>query len=296
MPLPPALLARLQKRGIVQIESDILEPDKKSENEKSQNKLNSEPEEEVIAEDYDDPYKVSQPSIEADPTEEGEENFAIGCPNKYNIYHECTTFCHEHWGLGKKQASPTTDRKRLRMLKKYPLPKGWEEVYDPGVGRHYYWNTITDEVSWLSPSHPKAKVSLPAAKLRAIMKEAEDEDMDDQGDEDMSGSDSESDEGEEKEDLEEDIRRGHQERDRHSGRDRSGRGRRRPEDKDLDPMDPAAYSDTPRGTWSTGLERKGEAKTGADTTASGPLYQMRPYPAPGAILRMNADMKPKAKK
>jgi len=86
-------------------------------------------------------------------------------------------------------------------------------------------------------------------------------------------------------------------------------------DRTLDPMDPASYSDIPRyaflfikihrltymylikflficishrrGKWSDGLAKHNEAKTGADTTASGPLYQMRPYPSPGAVLRSN---------
>ena len=44
-----------------------------------------------------------------------------------------------------------------------------------------------------------------------------------------------------------------------------------------------------RGTWASGLERGIEAKTGVDSTASGPLFQMRPYPNPGAILKMNQD-------
>ena len=46
------------------------------------------------------------------------------------------------------------------MLTKYasPLPEGWKEKYDPGTGRHYYWCTRTDRVSWLPPGHPKAKV------------------------------------------------------------------------------------------------------------------------------------------
>jgi polyglutamine-binding protein 1 len=78
-------------------------------------------------------------------------------------------------------------------------------------------------------------------------------------------------------------------------------------------MDPAAYSDIASGNWSTGLVD--ETKTGVDgiffgtkkikfffklkfpfiktiltpsinlVTASGPLFQQRPYPAPGAILR-----------
>lgn len=47
-----------------------------------------------------------------------------------------------------------------------------------------------------------------------------------------------------------------------------------------------------RGKWSDGLARHNEAKTGADTTASGPLYQMRPYPSPGAVLRSNKTTKP----
>lgn len=46
-----------------------------------------------------------------------------------------------------------------------------------------------------------------------------------------------------------------------------------------------------RGSWSTGLVSGDEAKTGVDATASGPLFQMRPYPSPGAILRANAGMK-----
>jgi len=46
-----------------------------------------------------------------------------------------------------------------------------------------------------------------------------------------------------------------------------------------------------RGNWSTGLEIKGSAKTGADVTAAGPLFQQRPYPSPGAILRMNEGKK-----
>uniref|UniRef100_S4RZC6 Polyglutamine-binding protein 1 n=1 Tax=Petromyzon marinus TaxID=7757 RepID=S4RZC6_PETMA len=67
------------------------------------------------------------------------------------------------------------------------------------------------------------------------------------------------------------------------------RGRDKKEKEELDPMDPSAYSDAPRGNWSAGLQRKGDAKTGADTTASGPLFQQRPYPSPGAVLRANAE-------
>jgi len=50
-------------------------------------------------------------------------------------------------------------------------------------------------------------------------------------------------------------------------------------------MDPAAYSEVPRGTWASGL--KNDTVTGVDSTASGPLFQQRPYPSPGDILRAN---------
>ncbi|KAM8793671.1 polyglutamine-binding protein 1 [Eudromia elegans] len=74
---------------------------------------------------------------------------------------------------------------------------------------------------------------------------------------------------------------------RHKGPGAGG-GRK---DEELDPMDPSAYSDAPRGTWSSGLPKRNEAKTGADTTAAGPLFQQRPYPSPGAVLRANAEAK-----
>jgi hypothetical protein len=32
---------------------------------------------------------------------------------------------------------------------------------------YYFWNTITDEVSWLPPHHPNARISLSAQKLRS---------------------------------------------------------------------------------------------------------------------------------
>eukprot|EP00252_Welwitschia_mirabilis_P020859 TRINITY_DN51_c0_g3_i1.p1 TRINITY_DN51_c0_g3~~TRINITY_DN51_c0_g3_i1.p1 ORF type:complete len:696 (-),score=188.90 TRINITY_DN51_c0_g3_i1:306-2393(-) len=62
-----------------------------------------------------------------------------------------------------------------------------------------------------------------------------------------------------------------------------------PSDMDeLDPMDPSSYSDAPRGGWVVGL--KGVQPRAADTTATGPLFQQRPYPSPGAVLRKNAEI------
>lgn len=65
------------------------------------------------------------------------------------------------------------------------------------------------------------------------------------------------------------------------------RSKRDAKDGALDPMDPASYSDVPRGKWSAGLENE-NTKVGVDSTVSGTNFQMRPYPAPGAVLRANA--------
>merc|ERR1719376_706757 len=70
-----------------------------------------------------------------------------------------------------------------------------------------------------------------------------------------------------------------------------GRGHKRPRRANndaLDPMDPASYGDCPRGGWSAGMPDQTDAKTGVDSTVSGPLFQQRPYPSPGAVLRKNA--------
>ena len=56
-------------------------------------------------------------------------------------------------------------------------------------------------------------------------------------------------------------------------------------EEEVDPMDPSAYSDAPKGSWGVGL--LGSQPGAADTTAGGPLFQSRPYPSPGAVLRAN---------
>ncbi|OWM73111.1 hypothetical protein CDL15_Pgr001225 [Punica granatum] len=88
---------------------------------------------------------------------------------------------------------------------------------------------------------------------------------------------------------------------RSSSKPPMGRGNRRDsrkrvysEDDELDPMDPSSYSDAPRGGWVVGL--KGVQPRAADTTATGPLFQQRPYPSPGAVLRKNAEIASQSKK
>ncbi|GJQ69996.1 hypothetical protein Trydic_g13362 [Trypoxylus dichotomus] len=201
----------------------------------------------------------------------------IGCPNKNNIYHECTNWCQIHW-KGVIIPDPRYSRNVKRMLEKYPLPNNWTEVFDKGIGRYYYWNMETDVVSWLPPKHPKAIPTECTAKLRMRLHQPRRE----------SGPD-----------RDRDRRRDHRDRHHRDKRDRdrrdddkrrhddNDRGRRKPKNDDLDPMDPSAYSDIPRGTWSDGLENKSKA----DVTASGALYQQRPYPSPGDVLNENKKLK-----
>ncbi|XP_006903390.1 PREDICTED: polyglutamine-binding protein 1 isoform X2 [Elephantulus edwardii] len=246
MPLPVALQTRLAKRGILK----HLEP---------------EPEEEIIAEDYDD-----------DPVD-----------------YEAT---------------------RLEGL-----PPSWYKVFDPSCGLPYYWNVDTDLVSWLSPHDPNSIVTKSAKKLRSINAgKLADRPKGEEGHVKtfmFSDAEEKSDRGQDKLDRDRDRGCDKVDRDRERDRDRDRgydkvdreeakerRHHRREEvapypkskkasrkDEELDPMDPSSYSDAPRGTWSTGLPKRNEAKTGADTTAAGPLFQQRPYPSPGAVLRANAE-------
>jgi polyglutamine-binding protein 1 len=264
MPLPAALLARLKQRGIVKAASTV----------------ENDPEEEVIAEDYDDPEpKETAPVIkhfQPVPLADGET--VAGCPNKYNIYHECTSFCRQTWSGGKQVPSPKTERKYKRLLKRYPLPEGWQEVWESGVACFYFWNTVNDEVSWLPPHHPKAKVSISAAKLKSMMKE-ENLDRDDSNDEDGESDEEQSDDSESPSEASEEsepekdaqpkavIRPPPPKRPRQFERKTFGQERRgKVKRNDVDPMDPSAYSDTcPKGKWADGLDTKGSDNPNQDT-------------------------------
>ncbi|XP_075235853.1 poly-glutamine tract binding protein 1 [Lycorma delicatula] len=304
MPLPSALAARLAKRGLI-TKNVTVEEKTKTDNARVQN--NAEIEEEVIAENYDDQEnqgnslnRINSRTVddELDDNELANRKYRgySGCPNKYNVYHECTLFCKEHWKGGHKEPDPKYLKRKAAMLSKHPLPSHWKEIYDPGTGRHYYWETDSDSVSWLPPTHPKAIISESAAHLREEQgngkgkRESKDIEDDDDLEEHKSNYSSEDESDEEIKRREEKRRRKENEEKRRS------RGRIKTRENDLDPMDPASYSDIPRGGWSEGLSKGNEAKTGADVTAAGPLYQMRPYPNPGAVLRANAKTSQKPSK
>ncbi|KAG7188184.1 hypothetical protein KM043_017678 [Ampulex compressa] len=275
MPLPAALAVRLAKRGLIS-GSEKHETTKKE----TKKKIH----EEVIAEDYDN-TKEEINQIDLSQKFMG----YSGCPNKYNIYHECTKKCKELWGLGHVQPSDKYLKIQMRLVQRYPLPEMWKAVYDPGSGQHYYWDWSSDLVSWLPPGHPKCQISQPASQLREEL-HLKAADQDDNMSSDESGSEQEFmelDEIEVRRDRKVETRARYKpvENKRIQRSERSENKDKK--DRTLDPMDPASYSDIPRGKWSDGLARHNEAKTGADTTASGPLYQMRPYPSPGAVLRSN---------
>ncbi|VDN99227.1 unnamed protein product [Rodentolepis nana] len=306
MPLPPALAARLAKRG-------LLDKDKHEGNSIYLFVVMLIAEE-VIAENYDNegsaPVPASLKGISPVPVfENGILIHEIAaCPNRSNPYHECSVLCFNRFGRRTfRSNNPNMIRLRDRMLRRYPLPANWIEVGDPVSGRFYYWNMMTDDVSWLSPTHPRAVITKSASILKVQMLAAKTAAAN------ISAailgtpgaSEVESEEGE------------RNERDRSKSPTSTSRPpllssimappsgppprlassvrrppkfdkRRRGDDDPLDPMDPASYSDVPRGGWTDGLEGVDSAKTGADTTASGPLFQQRPYPSPGEILRANA--------
>lgn len=276
MTLPPALAARLAKRGLLQAPNKTF-----TENVAPQ--VN----EEIIAEDYDskpdevpskERYWEGIKGVNVDPLKGHP-----GCPNKSNIYHDCTIFCVKTWKKGKPVPDEGYLESKKKVLELWPLPAGWEEVYDEGTGQHYFWNVHNNLVSWLPPLHPKANPSECAAHMREerLFKDDESEVSSEESDQEVPQQ-------RPLDKVRPQEKKGQKDRDQVHRKDkRKGRGKA----IHLDPMDPAAYSDIPRGNWSAGLDT--HIKTGVDTTATGPLFQMRPYPAPGAILAANAKAKGK---
>lgn len=171
-------------------------------------------------------------------------------------------------GDGKAGKSTQTKSSSQEQEETLVLPPNWKKVIDEKTKHPYFWNTKTSEVTWHLPPGTKTVsekkppvVGLPTVQMPTVTTT-------------QSGAVG-------KEPKEKPARP--------TPYKISKKPRRYKQSDELDPMDPAAYSDTPRGTWSSGLERGVEAKTGVDSTANGPLFQMRPYPSPGAVLKMNQE-------
>lgn len=268
MPLPPALAKRLAARGLVN--KRTLE----------QQARRADPEEEVFAESYDDtdvdakarqkaaaPLSFPPAGPAAGADKDGDKYLGFpGCPNKWNVYHDCSAWCHQKWGQGAREP----DAKYLRLFQEVmktfgPLPDEWEEQYDPGSGRHFFWNRRTDRVSWLPPGHPKARITDPASHVREVLKsqlsnlqgDDDDEDEDEQA-MDLD-SDMESDEEEQQDRVIEEKRAREKERRREEEerlRRKNERTARHKAKAGSDPMDPSSYSDAPPGGWSAGLDKE----------------------------------------
>nr|CAH8834121.1 unnamed protein product [Trichobilharzia regenti] len=163
MPLPPALLARLKKRGIV-----AAEPQQEVEEIFAENY--DEETEPVLPASFDKPPAVKK-CYTVSPVPVIENGILIhecaDCPNQTNPYHICSPYCYERYGRRKFNTDMVNMRLKSRMLRRYPLPSHWIEVGDPVTGRFYYWNTNSDDVCWLSPLHPRAKISQPGNIVRA---------------------------------------------------------------------------------------------------------------------------------
>lgn len=280
-------------------------------------------EEEPSQYDYDEPVRKRKANPWTENIKrrltEGQLSGYKSCPNKYNIFHKCTLYCVTFWNGKEKQPSSEYFLRKERLLKRHPLPKNWVEVFDSGwyasgsefpnnpfliaihlpcSAAHYYWNTVDDVVSWLPPGHPDSKVSKSAATIRREL----DEDVVDEIPEEMPHSlgggagvlanlplpppsampfvppvPPPAIKRQRNRDLDKVIRSKHE---------RPGRYKPPANVDVLDPMDPAAYSDIPRGKWSAGLEQENK-KGGVDSTVSGSGFQQRPYPSPGAILQAN---------
>eukprot|EP00112_Aurelia_sp_Birch-Aquarium-sp1_P013529 Seg2873.2 transcript_id=Seg2873.2/GoldUCD/mRNA.D3Y31 product="Polyglutamine-binding protein 1" protein_id=Seg2873.2/GoldUCD/D3Y31 len=247
MPLPTALQARLQKRGLIKQE---------------------EPQE-----------------IKEDDTAKKE------CPNAWNPYHTCVKFCEEHWGIagakGKGNSKKSTEAK--------PLPPGWFLVPDSKSGHSYFWNVHTNMVSWVHPQDPRADITLPASFQLGKESQLPPEQPAVPGEEENTENEPNESRKEEDKKLPPKVKTGKHPSLLKAQRDK---GRTNPyksknnKREELDPMDPAAYSDVPRGDWNSGLREDRDVKTGVDTTANGPLFQQRPYPSPGEVLRRNRQNQP----
>ncbi|OAF66828.1 hypothetical protein A3Q56_05459 [Intoshia linei] len=170
------------------------------------------------------------------------------CPHLRLKSHTCNEVCITKFKCKPFNHDESLDDDLLRMESMYPIPENWYRVGDPNTSRYYYWNPSVGCVSWLPPIHPRFKPY------------------------------NRKDKEEYKSNVKIWLSKPNMENESKGKRKRIN---------SIDPMDPAAYSDISVGNWSSGLPTKSSAKTGADTTVSGPLFQQRPYPSPGAVLRAN---------
>jgi len=249
MPLPTALQARLQQRGLIKQEETEV--------------------------------KVSPD----DKPQRGE------CPNSWNKFHTCVDYCKERWGANITQEKSN----KSKTFEAKPLPPGWFLVPDPKSGHKYYWNVHTNMVSWRHPQDAKADITLPASFQLKKDTNADKEKSAVTGEEDTENRPTEKKIEEKKAPIKVNTGKHPSLLKAQREKDRLNPYKKKQKKDELDPMDPASYSDVPRGNWNSGLREDIDVKTGVDTTANGPLFQQRPYPSPGEVLRRNRQQNPQVK-
>lgn len=96
----------------------------------------------------------------------------MGCPNKYNVYHECSQYCLDNYSESESIGPTLEQRKHLAIiLKHYPMSNEWTIVYDPGVRTFYFWNILSDFVSWFPPGMG-GPIDMSANEIRRSYREA----------------------------------------------------------------------------------------------------------------------------
>lgn len=102
----------------------------------------------------------------------------LGCPNKYNIYHHCSQYCIDNYSNLDSMCPTIEQRKQLAiLLKTYPISNEWTVVYDPGVKTFYFWNIVTNLVSWLPPGM-NGLISLSADQIKKSMLDHQEQQQD----------------------------------------------------------------------------------------------------------------------
>ena len=117
---------------------------------------------------------LDEPSLSGEPNARHGYMSVIGCPNKYNIYHICEQYCCDKYSqLEPDQGNPSKEQRRLLalLLKAFPMSNDWTVVFDPGVKTFYFWNMVSNQVSWVPPGMGTF-TSPPADKIRQAYMEA----------------------------------------------------------------------------------------------------------------------------